>query len=116
MSVDYNKKNIWKKDTFEMEGNFKLAIKARQYLDEPNEENLENFKEELEVSSSLSMAAVINYVSNISQSYENKKEDCKVLIDLIKPKFEVSESKDGVYNPMLGEIIYQDDDNKKIKM
>ena len=93
-----------------------MAIRARQYLDEPNEETLENFKEELEISSSLSMAAVINYVSNIAQNHKSKQEDCKVLIDLIKPKFEVSESKDGVYDPMLGEITYPDDDNKKIKM
>ncbi|MBQ9024571.1 MAG: hypothetical protein IJ105_05040 [Bacilli bacterium] len=115
MNKEFDIKNPWKQNTIEMEGNFKLAIKANDYLDNPNEETLNNFKEELKISSSLSMAAVLGYLEKLIQ--ENKKvSECNLLLELIKPQFEPAESKTGVYDPMLGEIIYEDEENKKMNM
>ena len=97
-----------------MEGNFKLSIKANNYLDNPTKENLEIFKEELKTSSSLSMAVVLSYLNNFV-SNNQKITECKNLIELIEPKFEPNESKYGVYDSMLGEIIYENEEQKKNK-
>ena len=115
MNFELDSKNPWKKNTIEMEGNFKLAIRANEYLDNPNEETLTAFKEELKVSSSLSMAAVLGYLEKLIVQ-DKKVSDCKVLMDIIKPEFEPTESKTGVYDPMLGDFVYDDEENKKMNM
>lgn len=115
MSKEFDNKNPWKQNTFEMDGNFKLAIKANDYLENPSEETLNAFKEELKISSSLSMAAVLGYLEKLT--IQNKKvSECKILVDIIKPEFEPTESKTGVYDPMLGEFVYDDEENKKMNM
>ena len=115
MKEERKKTYSWEVDTMEMEGNFKLAIKAKNFLDNPTKENLNEFKEELKNSSSLSMAAVISDLSRLVNSNQNVKE-CKELIKLIEPKFEESESKLEVYDPILGEFVSQDGNSKKAKM
>ena len=115
MNDKYNNKNPWKKNTMEMEGNFKLAIYSKQYIDEPTEENLNIFKEELEKSSSLSMASVINYLNQIATVKKEYAKSCKTLIKLIEPKFEKKQSTIGVYDEMLGEFIYEGEANIKSK-
>lgn len=115
MNTNFDEKNPWKKNTTEMEGNFKLAIKANEYLDNSTEENLEVFKEELKVSSSLAMGTVIEYLRNLIN--ENKKvKECELLMNLILPYFEPKETRTGVYDPMLGEVIYPDEENRKMNM
>ena len=115
MNNEFDNKNPWKKNTLEMDGNFKLAIRANDYLENPNEETLNAFKEEIKVSSSLSMAAVLGYLEKFV-SQNTKVSECNVLIDIIKPQFEPTESKTGIYDPMLGEIIYDDEENKKMNI
>lgn len=115
MSQDYSNKDPWKKDTLEIEGNFKLAIKANAYLDNPTEENLQEFKEEIEKSSSLAMGTVIEYLRKLVNS-KQKVEECNLLISLILPKFEPLPQRNSVYDPMLGEFVYEDEEPKKKKM
>lgn len=87
-----------------------LARKTEDYLNNPNPETLESFNEELKISNSTSSIAVLlDKLKNVT----GKKEYCDQLIDLILLKFEPEEPREGVYDPMLGEIVYADEVQKK---
>ena len=111
-------KGLFKQDTEEIKGNFKLAVVADDYINNPTEENFNNFKEEIEKSSSLSMASELSYLGKkvIKEEDETKKEAYNLLIETIKSKFTPGEERVGVYDPMLGEIVYPDEENKKMNM
>lgn len=109
--MNINEKNPWKKDTFEMEGNFKLAIYANEYLENEDEEVLEKFKKVLENSSSLSIAVVYNYINEQLQKEDLEK--YKTLINLMRPKLDEGKPTYGVYNPEIGDFEYKDEINKK---
>lgn len=112
--MNKEKKFAWDRDTEEIKGNFKLAIYAKEYIDNPNDETLNTFKNELNNSSSLSIATVWDYINkNIT---EKSSTTYKVLGDLIKEKFQDSKTRYGVYDSMLGDFVYRDEDNKKINM
>ena len=96
-------------------GKIKLEMLADKYLEEPNKENLEYFKSELDISSNMVKGSVVGYLCNFIDKNKSVKE-CKELIDLIMPRFNSDVAKDGVYNPMTGKVEYDDQDDKKINM
>lgn len=98
-------KDPWKVDTFEMKGNFKLAIYANEYLDNPSDASLDKFNKELENSSSISIAVVYSYIDRLSKKDETNKH-FDILKKLILPQLKEGESTYGVYNPETGEIEY----------
>ena len=90
----------------------KIGVKATKYLNEPTKDNLDEFKNELEISSYMALTALIEKLLKQTQ----KVEYCKVLINLILPKFSPEEEKISHYDPMLGEIIDDDEVSKKMNM
>lgn len=112
--MNYEGKNPWKREDYKVKENVKLSIAADNYLEKQDEESLELFKEELSKSSKLVVSVVLHDIIELS-----KKENLaiyKELIELLLLKLEQEQNKNGVYDPMIGDIIYPDKDNKKINM
>jgi len=109
--MNYEGKNPWKREDYKVKENVKLSIAADNYLEKQDSESLDKFKEELSKSSKLVVSVVLHDIIELS-----KKEDSviyKELIELLLSKLEQEQNKNGVYDPTIGDFVYEDEVNKK---
>ena len=109
--MSYEGKNPFKREDYKVEENVKLSIAADKYLENQDEESLDNFKEELSKSSKLVVSVVLHKI--IEKNEQENSVVYETLMKLLLSKLEQEENKNSVYDPTIGDFVYENEEPKK---